>query len=79
MEEEKTYIKGPGAVSVRGVVAGEEGCRQCPLQPRDCTKVNSSVAVWTNIDKKETQNTEIKILHWIKLNSNELKYRIDLS
>lgn len=45
MEEEKTYIKGPGTVGVRGVVAGEEGCRQCPLQPRDCPKVNSSVAV----------------------------------
>lgn len=40
-----TYIKGPGTVCVRGVVAGEEGRLQCPLQPRDCTKINSSVAV----------------------------------
>lgn len=30
-DEGVSYSKGPGAVGVRGVVAGEERCPQCPL------------------------------------------------
>lgn len=49
MDEEMTYIKGPGAVSVGGVVAREEGCLQRPLHPQDCPKLNSGAAHWTNV------------------------------
>lgn len=49
MDEEMTYIKGPGAVSVGGVVVREEGCLQRPLHPQDCPKLNSRAADWTNV------------------------------
>lgn len=45
MREEQTYMEGPGTVGVGGVVAGEEGCLQGPLDPRDCPQLNSRVTV----------------------------------
>lgn len=45
MYVEMTYIKGPGTVSVGGVVAGKERCLQCPLDPQDSPKLNSRVTV----------------------------------
>lgn len=47
-----TYVKGPGTVSVGGVVAGEEGRLQRPLHPQDCPELNSRVTVWTNVKTK---------------------------